>query len=106
MEPLNLPITGTKVETSKVFERDPETVRDEDLREAIWELGREGEWIVQPVPEPYYLAPTKFGRMKKIPLEHTWHHKSCGQCGHIPGYSTSIFWLNRILGYDYTRKQY
>ncbi|PSR34225.1 MAG: heterodisulfide reductase subunit B [Sulfobacillus benefaciens] len=103
MEPMEIPVVkgGTKVATSRVFERDPDTVRDEDLREAIWELGREGEWIVQPVPEPYYLAPTKYGRMKKIPLEHTWHHKSCGQCGHIPGYSTSIFWLNRLLGYDY-----
>ncbi|WP_028963023.1 heterodisulfide reductase-related iron-sulfur binding cluster [Sulfobacillus thermosulfidooxidans] len=101
MEPIDIPVSGTKVQTSRVFERDPETVRDEDLREAIWELGREGEWIVQPVPEPYYLAPTKYGRQKKIPLEHTWHHKSCGQCGHIPGYSTSIFWLNRLLGFDY-----
>ena len=39
--------------------------------------------------------------MKKIPVQQTWHHKSCGQCGHIPGYSTSIYWLNRKLGLDY-----
>jgi heterodisulfide reductase subunit B len=44
---------------------------------------------------------TKYGRKKKIPLNRTWHHKSCGQCGHIPGYSTSIFWLVRKLGFDY-----
>jgi heterodisulfide reductase subunit B len=44
---------------------------------------------------------TKYGRIKKIPEQMTWHHKSCGQCGHIPGYSTAIFWLNRKLGMDY-----
>lgn len=92
---------GTTPETSRTFTPDPNQAPDEDLREAVWELGREGEWIVQPVPEPYYEARTKYGRMKKIPFEKTWHHKSCGQCGHIPGYSTSIFWLNRFLGYDY-----
>ena len=43
----------------------------------------------------------KYGRTKKIPVEQTWHHKSCGQCGHIPGYSTSVFWINRKLGLDY-----
>jgi len=53
------------------------------------------------VPEPYVEVTTKYGRKKKIPLEHTWHHKSCGQCGHIPGYSTSIFWLHRQFGFDY-----
>jgi hypothetical protein len=35
------------------------------------------------------------------PREHTWHHKSCGQCGHIPGYSTSVLCINRKLGLDY-----
>ena len=44
---------------------------------------------------------TKYGNVKKIPKAHLWHHKSCGQCGHIPGYSTSIFWVMRKLGYDY-----
>ncbi len=91
---------GTQPQTDRVFTWDEEP-EQEDIREAIWELAREGEWIVQPVPEPYALAPTKFGRQKKIPLTHTWHHKSCGQCGHIPGYSTSIFWLHRVLGCDY-----
>ena len=44
---------------------------------------------------------TKYGREKRIQKAHLWHHKSCGQCGHIPGYSTSIFWMMRKLGYDY-----
>ncbi|CAB1128676.1 CCG domain-containing protein [Candidatus Hydrogenisulfobacillus filiaventi] len=101
MNPIPLPVRGTTPETSRTFTPDPARAPDEDLREAVWELGREGEWIVQPVPEPFVEAPTRYGRKKKIPLEHTWHHKSCGQCGHIPGYSTSIFWLNRVLGFDY-----
>ncbi|MDH5366214.1 MAG: heterodisulfide reductase-related iron-sulfur binding cluster [Cyclobacteriaceae bacterium] len=72
-----------------------------DLTDAIFQLEKEGEWIVQRVPEPYIELDTKYGRKKKIPIEHTWHHKSCGQCGHIPGYSASIFWLNREFGLDY-----
>lgn len=72
-----------------------------DLTDAIFQLEKEGEWIVQRVPEPYMELDTKYGRKKKIPVEHTWHHKSCGQCGHIPGYSASIFWLNREFGLDY-----
>ena len=94
-------INGTKVEMQKVFRRDVDEAPEEDIREAVLELEREGEWIVQRVPEPFFEATTKYGRTKKIPYEKTWHHKSCGQCGHIPGYSTSIFWLNRVLGYDY-----
>jgi heterodisulfide reductase subunit B len=46
-------------------------------------------------------VPTRYGRGKQIQKAHLWHHKSCGQCGHIPGYSTSIFWVMRKLGYDY-----
>ena len=73
----------------------------EDYRELLFELEAKGELEVQRVPEPYVEVETKYGRKKKIPLEQTWHHKSCGQCGHIPGYSTAIFWLNRKLGYEY-----
>jgi len=73
----------------------------EDYRELLFELEAKGELEVQRVPEPYVEVETKYGRKKKIPLEQTWHHKSCGQCGHIPGYSTAIFWLNRKLGYKY-----
>ncbi len=73
----------------------------EDYRELLFELEAKGELEIQLVPEPYVEVETKYGRKKKIPLEFTWHHKSCGQCGHIPGYSTAIFWLNRKLGYEY-----
>ena len=81
--------------------RDPNQAPTHDLREELFELEAKGELIVMRVPEPYVEVTTKFGRKKKIPIEHTWHHKSCGQCGHIPGYSASIFWLHRQFGLDF-----
>ncbi|MDR7590636.1 MAG: heterodisulfide reductase-related iron-sulfur binding cluster [Armatimonadota bacterium] len=89
------------VGNSRVFRQDPDLPVPEDVRERVLELEAEGEWVVQRVPEPYAEVPTKYGRTKKVPLAHTWHHKSCGQCGHIPGYSTAIFWLHRKLGLEY-----
>jgi heterodisulfide reductase subunit B len=80
---------------------DPARAPTVDIREKLYELEDAGELIVQRVPEPYVEVMTKYGRTKKIPEQMTWHHKSCGQCGHIPGYSTAIFWLNRKLGFDY-----
>ena len=80
---------------------DPDRAPKEDLRDEIFQLEKEGEWIVHRVPDNYIELDTKYGRKKKIPIDKTWHHKSCGQCGHIPGYSASIFWLNRELGLDY-----
>ena len=38
---------------------------------------------------------------RKIPTDKLWHHKSCGQCGHIPGYPTSVFWIMNKLETDY-----
>jgi heterodisulfide reductase subunit B len=82
------------------FDREPDD-RSMDFHEKIFEVEAEGGWIVHRVPEDHVLVPTKFGLEKKIPRGHLWHHKSCGQCGHIPGYSTSIYWVMRKLGYDY-----
>ncbi|MHB1533249.1 MAG: heterodisulfide reductase-related iron-sulfur binding cluster [Acidimicrobiales bacterium] len=82
------------------FEREPDR-RSEDFHPRLFELEDAGEWIVHRVPDDYIPVATKYGNVKKIPRRHLWHHKSCGQCGHIPGYSTSIFWLMRKLGYDY-----
>lgn len=81
------------------FQRDPE--RYPDFREELLELERAGEIVVQKIDHEYATVPTKYGRDKRIQKGHLWHHKSCGQCGHIPGYSTSIFWVMRKLGYDY-----
>ncbi|MCA8958189.1 MAG: heterodisulfide reductase subunit B, partial [Planctomycetes bacterium] len=87
--------------SSRTFVPDPGRAPTEDYHELIFELEKEGEWEVQRVPEPYIEVHNKYGRTKKIPLQKTWHHKSCGQCGHIPGYSTAVFWINRKLGLDY-----
>jgi len=86
--------------TQRKFDRTAEDI-PEDFHDLLFELEAEGELTVQRVPEPYLEVMTKFGRMKKIPLQNTWHHKSCGQCGHIPGYSTAIFWIGRKLGLEY-----
>ena len=80
---------------------DPENAPNVDLREELFQLEKEGELEIIRVPDNHVELPTKYGRMKKIPIDKTWHHKSCGQCGHIPGYSASIFWLNREFGLDY-----
>jgi len=96
-----IPYDAVSTKSQRTFEREEEYA-PEDIHEKVFELEAKGEWIVQRVPEPYVEVMTKFGRKKKIPLEMTWHHKSCGQCGHIPGYSTSIFWLSRKLNLKYT----
>jgi heterodisulfide reductase subunit B len=96
---MSIPVAALLKKKEK-FERDPERL-PEDFREEVFRLEEEGEWIVDRVPEPFVEAPTKYGRTKKVPMGGLWHHKSCGQCGHIPGYSTSIFWVMRKLGQDY-----
>ena len=73
----------------------------EDFHDELFRLEEAGEWIVDRVPEPFIEVNTKYDRPKKIPVANLWHHKSCGQCGHIPGYSTAIFWTMRKLGLDY-----
>ncbi len=84
------------------FVRDPDRVPP-DFHEELDRLEEAGELVVQRIPEGVEVVevPTKYGRPKRVPKSHLWHHKSCGQCGHIPGYSTSIFWVMRKLGYDY-----
>jgi heterodisulfide reductase subunit B len=82
------------------FQRDPERL-PHDFHEEVFALEERGEWIVHRVPDPFVAVNTKYDRIKKVPMGHLWHHKSCGQCGHIPGYSTAIFWVMRKLGQVY-----
>jgi heterodisulfide reductase subunit B len=86
----------------RVFQRRP-PLSEPEYKEKLFELEEKGELIVHRITEKQkpVEVETKSGAKKKIPLDNTWHHKSCGQCGHIPGYSTSIFWLLRELGFDY-----
>lgn len=94
-------ISTEALKQGRRFDRYAEGARTEDFHDILDELEQDGELIVQRVPEPYIEVMTKYGRSKKIPTQMTWHHKSCGQCGHIPGYSTSIFWIARKLGLSY-----
>ena len=95
------PVQALLEKKSRPVSPDPSQPAAHDLREELFELEEKGELIVHRVPEPYVEVTTKFGLKKKIPIEHTWHHKSCGQCGHIPGYSASVFWLHRQFGLDF-----
>jgi heterodisulfide reductase subunit B len=93
-------VAGPRRKNKAEFQWSPEQI-PEDHREKLYELEDKGELIVQRMGDEFIEVPIKYGRSKKVPVGHTWHHKSCGQCGHIPGYSTSIFWVNRKLGIDY-----
>lgn len=92
--------TEALVKTKRRFDRYAEEAPD-SFHDILEELEHDGELIIHRITEPYIEVTTLHGRPKKIPLQNTWHHKSCGQCGHIPGYSTAIFWIARKLGLDY-----
>ena len=75
----------------------------EDVRDIMWQLEREGEIVVHRVTDEHEpaIAKTLYGWDKKIPTRRLWHHKSCGQCGNIPGYPASLLWLMNRLGVEY-----
>jgi len=77
--------------------------RVEDVRDIMWQLEKDGEIAVHRVEDRHQprLVKTLFGWDKKIPTTQLWHHKSCGQCGNIPGYPTSLLWLQNRLGTKY-----
>lgn len=77
--------------------------RVEDVRDAMWELEKDGEILVHRIGEQHdpVNVKTLYGWDKKIPTNQLWHHKSCGQCGNIPGYPTSLLWLMNELGTRY-----
>ena len=90
---------------AKIDKRALLTTREhvEDVRDAMWQLEKEGEIVVHRVNEGHKPVMTKtlYGWDKKIPTDRLWHHKSCGQCGNIPGYPTSLLWLMNELGTTY-----
>ena len=77
--------------------------RVEDVRDIMWQLEKEGEIVVHRVSDEHQPVMTKtlYGWDKKIPTTRLWHHKSCGQCGNIPGYPASLLWLMNQLGTEY-----
>ena len=77
--------------------------RVEDVRDAMWQLEKDGEILVHRVSDehrPIHVR-TLYGWDKKIPTTRLWHHKSCGQCGNIPGYPTSLLWLMNQMQIEY-----
>ena len=101
---MTIPIEALK-RKKEHFDRGEDRRALEDPRAELLELEARGELVVQKIDREAITVPTKYGREKRIQKAHLWHHKSCGQCGHIPGYSTSIFWVMRKLGYDYNDPQ-
>lgn len=77
--------------------------RVEDVRDIMWQLEKDGEIVVHRMRDEYepITLKTLFGWEKKIPTTRLWHHKSCGQCGNIPGYPTSLLWLMNHMGIEY-----
>jgi heterodisulfide reductase subunit B len=70
------------------------------MLQRMTELEEQGEIQVQHVTADFAPTPvrTLSGREKPIPTVDLWQHKSCGQCGHIPGYVTALYWIMRELG--------
>ena len=77
--------------------------RVEDVRDAMWQLEKEGEIVVHRVTDEHQpiMVKTLYGWDKKIPTTRLWHHKSCGQCGNIPGYPASLLWLMNQMELEY-----
>lgn len=63
--------------------------------EMMEELEAKGEILIHRITEEHQPVEvyTRTGRIKTIPTNKLWHHKSCGQCGNIPGYPASVFWF-------------
>ena len=74
-----------------------------DVRDARGELEKDGQIVVHRVTEAHkpVVVRTLYGWEKQIPTVRLWHHKSCGQCGNIPGYPASLLWLMNRLGTEY-----
>ena len=90
---MTIPIEAIK-RKKEHFERGEDRRALEDPRAELLALEDKGELVVQKIDRDTVTVPTRYGRDKRIQKAHLWHHKSCGQCGHIPGYSTSI--LRRV----------
>ncbi len=77
--------------------------RVEDVRDIMWQLEKDGEIVVHRIHDEHepVTVKTLYGWDKRVPTTRLWHHKSCGQCGNIPGYPTSLLWLMNLTGKEY-----
>ena len=75
--------------------------RMDDIREHMYELEKDGQIIIHRIGDQHEPVGVKtlFGWDKQIPTKQLWHHKSCGQCGNIPGYPTSLLWFMNQFGF-------
>ncbi|MGI9405714.1 MAG: heterodisulfide reductase-related iron-sulfur binding cluster [Hyphomicrobiaceae bacterium] len=105
----NLTSHEAKVATAwveqKIDKRSMLTNKDrvEDVRDIMWQLEKDGEIVVHRIRDEHRpkTVKTLYGWDKRIPTTQLWHHKSCGQCGNIPGYPVSLLWLQNELGIEY-----
>jgi len=97
--------TATAWVEQKIDKRSMLTNKDrvEDVRDIMWQLEKDGEIVVHRVTDDHQpvMHKTLYGWDKKIPTNRLWHHKSCGQCGNIPGYPASLLWLMNEMGLEY-----
>ena len=88
-----------------INKRSMETNKDrvKDVRDEMWQLEKEGEIVVHRINDEHQprIAKTIYGWDKKVPTTQLWHHKSCGQCGNIPGYPASLLWLMNEMDIKY-----
>ncbi len=98
-------MTATAWVEQKIDKRSMLTSKDrvEDVRDIMWQLEKDGEIVVHRVKDEHkpVIAKTIYGWEKKIPTTQLWHHKSCGQCGNIPGYPASLLWLMNQMDIKY-----
>lgn len=98
-------MTATAWVEQKIDKRSMLTNKDrvEDVRDVMWQLEKDGEILVHRIKDEHnpVSAKTIYGWEKRIPTNQLWHHKSCGQCGNIPGYPASLLWLMNQLGTKY-----
>ena len=97
--------TATAWVEQVINKRSMETNKDrvEDVRDEMWQLEKEGEIVVHRINDEHQprVAKTIYGWDKKVPTNQLWHHKSCGQCGNIPGYPASLLWLMNEMDIKY-----
>ncbi len=98
-------MTATAWVEQRIDKRSMLTNKDrvEDVRDVMWQLEKDGEIVVHRITDQHepVIAKTLYGWDKRIPTNQLWHHKSCGQCGNIPGYPASLLWLMNQLSIKY-----
>src|SRR5690606_4734422 len=106
----NLSDTEARIATSwveqRIDKRSMLTQKDrvEDVRDVMWQLEKDGEIVGHASARERHhpiMATAVDGWDKKVPTNLRWHHKSCGQCGNMPGYPASLLWLMNRMGIEY-----